>query len=854
MIRISNVRVNNLKDVSLEIPAGQLMLFCGLSGSGKSSLALDTLYAEGQRRYIECLSPRTRQYVAQWNKPDADAIEGVPPAIAVQALRGNLDRKSTVGTVTQVVDYLQLLFTEAAKPFCPDCEQPIEATDPGSITARLIDLPAGHRLQITFPVSVENELDRVIPVLRQQGWSRAIINNQSVDLDQPGSVASFVSKEFADEIEVVVDRLKTGTLEPVRTTESLEIACQAGNRRGLVLIEPGAFSDLESAAPPKVRVVDGRDWMELPFSSDCECPRCGIVVPLAEPQRFNHRQTAGACDACAGIGFVDKLDREPCLECRGTRLGRMALAYRLPFFKNDSGDSIEWLQLGQLQRQPIGEVADLLSRLQLTDVQRHSTRWLRQGVESRLEYLSLVGLEYLQLGRSVRTLSAGEAQRAALTGCLSSNLVNALYVLDEPSVGLHVHDIERLLEAIRQLHQRDNTVVLVDHRESVIRAVDRVVEVGPGAGAEGGNVVFDGTPQQLEAAGKTVTADFLAGRRGVSFGDENRRSPRGALRLVGARGHNLKNIDVEFPLGCLTVVSGVSGSGKSTLVQQTLYGAVCKRKQVSCDPPLPYDDLFGDSQFDEIVLVDRTPVGRSARSNPVTYVKAFDEIRRCFADTVDAKTHNLNVSKFSFNAAGGRCDKCEGTGQLTIDMQFLPPVRTVCDACGGTRFRDEVLAVKYRGRNIAQVLTMTARQAFSFFRGQPKVQAKLKALLDVGLGYLQLGQPATTLSAGEAQRLKLAVYLNASKSRRAVFLLDEPTSGLHMADVTRLLDCFDSLIDVGHSLIVVEHHLRLIRSADWVIDLGPGAGDSGGSVVASGTPDVICNTPNSLTGKAMKKL
>ena len=366
--------------------------------------------------------------------------------------------------------------------------------------------------------------------------------------------------------------------------------------------------------------------------------------------------------------------------------------------------------------------------------------------------------------------------------------------------------------------------------------------------------MFDGSPEELATRGQTVTADFLAGRRGVSFGDENRRQPRGALRLVGASGHNLKNLNVEFPLGCLTVVSGVSGSGKSSLVNQTLYGAVCTRKQISSDPPLPFDDVFGDSQFDEIVMVDRSPVGRSARSNPVTYVKAFDEIRRCFADTVDAKTHNLNVSKFSFNASGGRCDKCEGTGQLVVDMQFLPPVRTVCDACQGTRFRDEVLAVKYRGRNVAEVLAMTARQAFSFFRGQPKVQAKLKALLDVGLGYLQLGQPATTLSAGEAQRLKLAVYLNAPKSRRALFLLDEPTTGLHMADVTRLLDCFDSLIDVGHSLIVIEHQLRLIRSADWVIDLGPGAGDAGGSVVATGTPDMICNAANSITGQAMKNM
>jgi excinuclease ABC subunit A len=526
----------------------------------------------------------------------------------------------------------------------------------------------------------------------------------------------------------------------------------------------------------------------------------------------------------------------------GNRLNRDALGFQFAGQNIAQSSSLKIATLIEfLQQQPAEGSGAGISR-----------RLIPQAVQ-RLRYLCQVGLSYLSLDRSINSLSSGEAQRVALTTSLGSTLVNMLYVLDEPSSGLHRHDMGPLCTAISGLHQRGNTVVVVDHEDPMIRAAERVVEIGPGAGDSGGEIVFDGTPAQLLAADASLTGEYLAGRRGISVG-QSRRQPRGRLKLLGARGHNLQSINVDFPLGCLCVVTGVSGAGKSSLVQQTLYGAICNQKQKSCDPPLPYQDIFGDSQIEEVVLIDQSPIGRSPRSNPVTYVKAFDDIRKTFAETPDAKTHNLKTGHFSFNLAGGRCSKCEGDGCLTVDMQFLNDVVMTCDQCHGSRFGDQVLAVKYRGRNIAEVLEMTVREAFGFFRGQPRVQAKLKALIDVGLDYIRLGQPANKLSSGEAQRLKLALYLNANRRGRSLFIIDEPTNGLHMHDVVRLLDCFNALLDVGHSMIVVEHNLQLIKHADWIIDLGPGAADSGGRVVATGTPEQVAENDDSLTGRYLKPL
>ncbi len=833
MLRLRNVCVNNLNGVDLDIPTGQMLLICGVSGSGKSSLAFDTIYAEGQRRYIECLSPQIRQFVTQLDKPDADSIEGVPPAIAVRAFRGNVDRKTTVGNATEVVEHLRLLFTEAATVTCQKCDLEIRKSSPDSVAAELADLPAGQRYQICFQANMDQGFAAALMGAKSNGFNRAIVGDTTVDLSQPDK-NQLAPDAVIDSVRVVVDRLAAGNTAASRITESLEIAFQQGQGSCDVLV---AANDDED----NTQTIGGKTWRLTSYSNALFCSDCQTEFADASPKLFSHNHRIGACETCDGLGFTDKFDRERCETCSGQRLCDAALAFQV------AGQSI-----ADLCKLPLQELRDVVNGLSLPDGVAESTKWLRAQVDSKLGYLLQVGLGYLTLDRSVRSLSAGEAQRVSLTTCLSSTLVNSLYVLDEPSVGLHANDTQRLIEAIGKLHQRENTVIVVDHDEDIIRSVPRIVEVGPGAGSDGGEIAFDGTPEQLTQSGTTITADFLAERRGVSFNQENRREPRGSLTLRGARGHNLKNIDVEFPLGCLTVVSGVSGSGKSSLVTQTLYGAVCQKKEVACDPPLPFDSIIGDSRFDEIVMVDRSPIGRSARSNPVTYVKAFDDIRRCFADTVDAKAKNLNVSKFSFNASGGRCDKCEGAGRLTVDMQFMPNVTVTCDQCNGTRYRPEVLSVKYRGRNIADVLNLTVREAFAFFRGQPKIQAKLKSLIDVGLEYVCLGQPATTLSSGEAQRLKLGLFLNASKTKRALFLLDEPTTGLHMANVTKLLDCFDMLLTVGHSLIVIEHHLRVIQSADWVIDMGPGPAETGGQVVVAGTPETVAECSASVTAKHFK--
>ena len=847
MLKVENVRVHNLKEVCLEIPAGQCVLFCGLSGSGKSSLAFDTFYAEGQRRYIECLSPQTRQFITQLDKPDADKIEGIPPAIAVEAFRGRVDSKLTVGMATEVAENLRLLFTELAIARCPDCGETIRRSHPQQVAQQLIALPTGSRFQIVFEPDWQiGDWPEALATARKNGFSRAIVDRAVVDLSQT-DISAAIDIEKPQQIRIVVDRLKTGGLDPVRLTESLELAFQSGGGKCEVWFQqmPETFSS--EWTPRSVDWFDA-DWLAVAFGRQLECQRCGAALPELEPRLFRHTDPHGACSECDGSGIGNRAEGGVCPGCGGTRLNREARAFEIAVNQGDANQEA-FYSYGRLGMLSVDELRQQMPRLRQTESQKVATAALVQQIRSRLDYLLQVGLGYLNLNRSVESLSAGEAQRVSLTSCLSSTLVNALYVLDEPSVGLHAVDTDRLISAIQNLNQRGNTVILVDHDEQLIRAVPRVVELGPRAGSEGGQVVFDGSPATLESNGKTVTADFLAGRRGVSFRSKQRRAPRGWLKLKGAAGHNLKNIDVDFPLGCLTVVTGVSGAGKSSLVQETLYPAICQLKRISGPAALPFQDLLGDSIVDEVVLVDRSPIGRSARSNPVTYVKAFDGIRRCFSDTVDARTRQLDLSQFSFNATGGRCDKCEGAGELSIDMQFLPEVRVTCDACQGTRYRDEVLSVKYRGKSIADVLGMTVRDAFSFFRGQPKLQTKLKALIDVGLDYICLGQPANTLSSGEAQRLKLASYLNAAKSKRALFLMDEPTTGLHMADVTRLLDCFDVLLSVGHSLIVIEHNVRLVASADWVIDLGPGPGAAGGEVVICGTPEEVAGCEGSLTGR-----
>ncbi len=533
----------------------------------------------------------------------------------------------------------------------------------------------------------------------------------------------------------------------------------------------------------------------------------------------------------------------PCPDCGGTRLREEALAAQV------GGRNI-----AEIAAMKIRDAADFFRNLELTAWQQQVARTMLEQVRARLSYLEAVGLGYLTLDRTLRTLSGGEARRVALTSALGSSLVNMLYVLDEPSIGLHPRDVGQLIDAVGRLRDRDNTVVVVEHEEAILRAADRVIEIGPGAGERGGRVVFQGTPEEMEQSPESLTGDYLARRRG--FGSNGRRRPpnHGWIRLAGARGNNLQDVTVEIPLGVLCLVTGVSGSGKSTLVQDTLYPALCRRLRKDAPKPLDHDDVFGDGQIDEVIMVDQSPIGRSPRSNPVTYLKAFDEIRAVFADTVEARTRNYTAGHFSFNVDGGRCTGCQGDGHVQIDMQFLADVYMRCSQCGGTRYRSEILEVTYRGRNIADVLQMTVREAFTFFRGRPKVQARLKRLIDVGLDYVRLGQPANTLSGGEAQRLKLAGYMSSARRGRCLFLLDEPTTGLHFSDVVQLLDCFDALLAVGHSLLVVEHNLQMMKSADYIIDLGPGAADEGGRLVVKGTPERVVHCEESITGRFLAEV
>jgi excinuclease ABC subunit A len=533
----------------------------------------------------------------------------------------------------------------------------------------------------------------------------------------------------------------------------------------------------------------------------------------------------------------------PCPACAGARLRPEALATQV------GGRNI-----AEVAAMKIRDAADFFAQLKLNDWQRQVGRMMLDQVRARLAYLDAVGLGYLTLDRTVRTLSGGEVRRVVLTTALGSSLVNMLYVLDEPSIGLHPRDIRRLIGAIGKLRDRGNTVVVVEHEEAIIRAADQVIEIGPGAGERGGRIVFQGTPVAMEQTPESLTGDYLARRRGVAPSPRRRPPDHGWIRLAGARGNNLQDVTVEFPLGLLCLVTGVSGSGKSTLVEDTLYPALCRRLRKDAPKPCDYDDVFGDGQIDDCVMVDQSPIGRTPRSNPVTYLKAFDEIRAVFADTVEARTRNYTASHFSFNVDGGRCPACKGDGCLQIDMQFLADVYMRCSQCGGTRYRKEILDVTYRGRNIADVLEMTVREAFTFFRGRPKVQARLKRLIDVGLDYVRLGQPANTLSGGEAQRLKLAGYMSGAKRGRSLFILDEPTTGLHFSDIVQLLDCFDALLAVGHSLIVVEHNLQMMKAADYVIDLGPGAADEGGQVVVQGTPEMVARHPESVTGSFLTRV
>jgi excinuclease ABC subunit A len=923
--------VHNLKGIDLDIPRHQLVVICGVSGSGKTSLALDTLYAEGQRRYIETFSLQARQFLERLDKPEADRIDGIPPAIAVKQHVASRSSRVTIGTATEAIDYLRLLYAKIADLVCPTCGQPVAKHSPQSAAEQLTALPQRTRIMICFepPPGPASGPKEALSYYQSAGFVRLIAAGQLLN------IADAVN-DSSNDVLVVVDRLVIGQQDPNRLRDSIETAFRHGNGRAIVFADVDATAGLLSSALKTA--IDGKTWHRLEFSTRLECSNCHRLFADPDPRRFSFNSPLGACPTCEGfgavsdtdlkkivpdpaktirsgaiapwntpkhrheldellalasdydipvdvpfselteeqlrpiqegvpernfgglVGFFRWLDRHKyklhyrifanrwrssrtCPTCHGTRLTEEALAWKI------AGHSI-----ADLTGLTIDKARVIFHSLDFSAHRHKIAQNILDQLSQRLNFLAEVGLGYLSLDRPLRTLSSGEAHRVMLTSVLGSSLVNMLYVLDEPSAGLHPKDVSGLVQSIRRLSSRHNTVVAVEHEEELIRAADRLIELGPAAGDSGGQVTFQGPLAAMLTPSASLTGEFLAGRRGISIPEKRRPTNRGWIKLLGARGHNLKNITVEFPLNTLCIVSGVSGAGKSSLVQETLYGAICSRQARDCDPPpLPFDEIVGCGQIDDCILVDQTPIGRSSRVNPATYIKAFDPIRQVFAETVEARTHNYTAGHFSFNVESGRCSACQGEGFLTIDMQFMADVQKKCGQCGGARYRKEILGVKYRSKSIADVLAMTAREAFGFFRGQPKVQARVKQLIDVGLDYLQLGQSASTLSAGEAQRLKLAAYLSQATKNRSLFLLDEPTTGLHFADIVTLLDCFEALLSVGHSLIVVEHNLQLMRSADYIIDLGPGAGDAGGQVIAAGTPEQIARATASHTGRYLNE-
>jgi excinuclease ABC subunit A len=879
-IELRGVRVHNLQNLDLDIPLGRMIVITGVSGSGKSSLAFDTLYAEGQRRYVESFSTYSRRFLERFEKPDADRIEPIPPAVAVRQSAGPRSRRATVGTATEIYDSLRLLFARLGVIECPRCRRGVARHTPVSTQQALAALDAGTRFIICFPLDGESRVSPDATTRRAQlaaaGFTRLIVDGKSVAVTD-------VSPNFTADsgVLVVADRLTAGTSTAERLADSLELAFRHGEGACVALIQqPGPGGSGQSDADRLI--VDGVDYRILSFNARFICPGCGSEFAEPEPALFNFNSPLGACPECRGIGEVaaaDKLSPQSCPACHGVRLRPEALAVRI------AGQSI--IELTRLTAaELLGFIRAGIS-LENSCQQRKLSAQILGRAADRLEFLIEAGLGYLTLDRPARTLSGGEIQRVRLTAAFGSRFVNMLYVLDEPTTGLHPHDTERLLAAIERLRDAGNTVVIVEHDAALIRRADQVIDIGPGAGRDGGRVVFQGTPRDLASHAQTITAEYLSGRQQVvAATGAARRSPAGWLRLAGVEHHNLHDVAVDFPLGVLCVVTGVSGSGKSSLVEETLYPAVfagLRLRSESGDPsasaelaaaehagPHPaasypgsdiesrdagrFASLTGLEQIEHVLRINQSPIGRSARGNPASFLNLFGEIRALFAQTAEAKVKNFSAGHFSFNAAGGgRCETCRGAGTIAVDMQFLPDVVTTCPDCHGTRYRREILEARYRGLSIAEVLGLTVRDAFPFFRGRTRLQRRLKVLRDVGLDYITLGQPASTLSGGESQRLKLAAFLSRSSRARTLFIVDEPTVGLHPADVARLLDCLGQILAGGHSLIVIEHNLDFVQSADYVIDLGPGPGSAGGRVVATGTPAEIARVPESVTGRFLAK-
>jgi excinuclease ABC subunit A len=905
------VRVHNLKNIDVVLPTQRLVVVTGVSGSGKSSLAFDTLYAEGQRRYVESLSVYARQFLERMERPDVRELDGICPAIAIRQRSPGRNPRSTVATATEIHDHLRLLFARVGRTICDRCGAEVTRDTPDSVVDRLLGLGEATRVLVGFPLAVGGTpLPDLLDRLRKKGFSRLLAGGEALELD---AAAADVVQD--GQLIVVVDRAVVRPDARARLTESVEQALAEG--QGLV--------ELQIVGGPRLR-----------FSERFECARCARRFESPQPRLFSFNNPYGACPSCHGFGNLIEIDQDLVVPDKGKSLGEGAVEpWNKPHYRSFQAElrqaarrrgipwEVPWRQLSEDHRRvvllgdedfsgvvgffrwleakkykvqvrvflsryrgyqvcpacrgarlrpealrvfvggrdihgacalSVAELRSFLRALPLTDEERLVAEPVLIELERRLGYLKDVGLDYLTLDRPFGTLSGGEAQRIALGTALGTGLVGSLFVLDEPSVGLHPRDTDRLVEILRALRDQGNTVLVVEHDRSVMKAADHIVDLGPGAGEQGGRIVFEGSFPELLRDGRSLTGKYLRGELRVPVPVKRRRGTGLEIAIRGARAHNLKGIDVRVPLGTLTCVTGVSGSGKSTLVHDVLCAALLARQGRRDRLVGEHDALLGAELVDEVAVVDQSPIGRTPRSNPVTYVKAFDAIRSLFAAGREARARGLGSSHFSFNVPGGRCEACCGDGQVRVDMQFLADVYLVCETCGGRRYKPEVLEVRHRGKTIDQVLEMTVHEALHFFAGQPRVTRRLKTLEQIGLGYLRLGQPATTLSGGEAQRVKLASHLLRRPGERVLYVLDEPTTGLHMADVAELIACFERLLDAGATLLVIEHNMDVVKRADWVVDLGPEGGTEGGHLVFQGTPEALAASGRGFTARYLRSV
>ena len=933
-IIIKGAKEHNLKNINLEIPRDKLVVITGLSGSGKSSLAFDTLYAEGQRRYVESLSSYARQFLGLMEKPDVESIEGLSPAISIDQKTTSRNPRSTVGTVTEIYDYIRLLYARIGVPYCPKCGKKIEKQSIDQIIDSIMSLEEGTKIQVLAPIvrGRKGEFAKLLQEFQKQGFVRVRVDGEIYELTDDINI----DRKKKHNVELVVDRLVIKPDIRSRLTESVEIALK--NANNLVSID-----------------IPGQK--EILFSQNYACPDCGISFEELTPRMFSFNNPIGACPACTGIGYLMKMDEDliipdknktlydgvkafgastmkrgdtmakmyfesigrhygvdisvpikklprdflnkilygtgtevidfeytsaagtrkytapfegviptlerrynetksqgmrdfyemymsemECPDCHGARLKPEVLAVKV-------GDK----NINELTDMSIDKIMNYLNSLTLNRTEQMIADQILKELNKRLQFLIDVGLDYLTLSRNAGSLSGGEAQRIRLATQIGSGLTGVLYILDEPSIGLHQRDNDKLLATLKKLRDLGNSVLVVEHDEDTMYAADQVIDIGPGAGVHGGNIMAQGTAEEIKLVPESITGQYLSGKKQIRVPEKRRKSNGRAIEVKGATEHNLKNINVKFPLGQFICVTGVSGSGKSTLVNEILYKTIARELNGSNEKPGKCKEIKGIENIDKIINIDQSPIGRTPRSNPATYTGVFDFIRDIFAGTNEAKMRGYDKGRFSFNVAGGRCEACNGDGVLKIEMHFLPDIYVPCEVCKGQRYNRETLEVKYKDKTISDVLNMTVEEALEFFKNIPRIKNKIQTLYDVGLGYIKLGQPSTTLSGGEAQRIKLATELSKKATGKTLYILDEPTTGLHIADVHKLVDILQRLVDTGNSIIVIEHNLDLIKTADYIIDLGPEGGDKGGQIISVGTPEQVARNEYSYTGKFLKK-